>query len=131
MGALLDNAKELTAEYEAQNLALQQAEEITGRIVGLQGQGIQQVLELPEESDPLRVGRSEGGVGGTGGFERFGESGVIGLLLGAIQILGTGNQAGPPGFEPGPPILTGATFARSLALSQDGGAFQRLSSGFG
>ena len=134
MGALLQNAKELTAEYRAQLGLIQEALEITGQIVGLQGQGIDKVLALPEAREPLRVGGrpGEGGAGGRGGFQDFGNEGVIGLLLGALQLLGTGNQAGPLGFQPGPPVLRGGSFARSLALGQfDGGASQRGSSGFG
>ena len=109
MGHLANTIAGGTQELKALITELRQVRQEAEAIVVLQERGAR---ALPAASEPLLVGRTEG-VGGGGGFGGGGaNAGVIGLLLGAIQQLGSGNQPGPPGFQPAPPTLRGATFGR-------------------
>ena len=115
MGKLSTNINEATNAIPGLITELQKVRAEAEAIVGLQERGAR---ALPTGGSPLTVSGSTGG-GGGGGLDRLGDSGVIGLLLGALAAGGaTGGGSGRERFQPLPPSLRGATFARSLALGQ-------------
>ncbi|MDH3227775.1 MAG: hypothetical protein OEM67_11910 [Thermoleophilia bacterium] len=114
MGKLSTNINEATNAIPGLITELQKVRAEAEAIVGLQERGAR---ALPSGQAALTVSGSTGG-GGGGGLDRLGDSGVIGLLLGALATGGASGGSGRERFQPLPPSLRGATFARSLALGQ-------------
>lgn len=133
MPSLTANARAALPIFKELRNAMRGLADETERIVRAQHTGQQQAqAQAQAEAEAALVGRREGGGDASGGFlDQQAADAIIGLLVGAISSGGGGHASPGPGFQPGPPVLRGASFARSLALSQDGGAFARLSSGHG
>ena len=133
MATLTENARAALPVFRELRNAMQGLAEETERIVRAQQTGLQQAQAQEQaEREAALVGRREGSSSGVGGIlSQADADAIIGLLVSAISAGGGGHASPGPGFQPGPPVLRGATFARSLALSGDGGAFARLSGGLG